>query len=267
MNSVCSVNWQLALEYLKVLSNWQLLAFVGCMVGGWVFKPQIGKLIDRIATIEMFGGKIDTATTQAQANSANQSVEPALPEAIVKTEPQPGIAEISKGADGKSPSVSDEAASPAPLGGESEDADNKIVVQLTQAGVDEFNAKLITERMFTTLWEYRYMNHYFAVSTQAVLNWLVQIDKQITKEQYGSVWLHRINKPEERGAILQALENHGCIKVEDGYLSVTPKGKEYWSFQERRIIHTEAYYPHMADIRSFDYATIMSQIGAQRAAT
>jgi hypothetical protein len=41
------------------------------------------------------------------------------------------------------------------------------------------------------------------------------------------MWLPLIPSATERKAILSALENHHLIQLENGLVSVTPKGQEY----------------------------------------
>ena len=54
-----------------------------------------------------------------------------------------------------------------------------------KAVVDAFDA----ERARATLWEYRYLNYFFARSTQHVLDWLASLSKRTTLSMLDSFWL------------------------------------------------------------------------------
>ena len=71
----CFANWQLILEYLKVLLAWPPLVAGFLLLAVWLFRNQIGELIDRVRSVEAFGGKFD-ASPLAEAQDAAK-VQPA----------------------------------------------------------------------------------------------------------------------------------------------------------------------------------------------
>ena len=64
-------------------------------------------------------------------------------------------------------------------------------------------------------------------ASREVLDWLAQLQTRPTEQLFDSVWLPRIPLPHERRVVLDALEQHHLIAVENGLINVTPKGNEY----------------------------------------
>lgn len=89
--------------------------------------------------------------------------------------------------------------------------------------VDAFDA----ERARAALWEYRYLNYFFARSTQHVLDWLASLDKRTTLSYFDSFWLPVIPSAKERHAIINALESHYLIALRGEVIEVSEKGREY----------------------------------------
>ena len=44
---------------------------------------------------------------------------------------------------------------------------------------------------------------------------------------FDTVWMPAIPSPEERNAIINALQAHYLIQIENGLIEVSPKGREY----------------------------------------
>jgi hypothetical protein len=85
---------------------------------------------------------------------------------------------------------------------------------------------LKAERGTSYLWEYRYLNYFLVAGTQAVLDWLISLERT-TYRHFDATWLPIIPSANERGAIINALQAHHLIQEVDGTIQVTPKGKEY----------------------------------------
>jgi hypothetical protein len=83
------------------------------------------------------------------------------------------------------------------------------------------------ERARATLWEYRYLNCFFARNTQRVLNWLASLNIRTTLSMFDSFWLPLIPSAEERRTIINVLEAHDLIALKGDIIEVTPKGRDY----------------------------------------
>lgn len=78
------------------------------------------------------------------------------------------------------------------------------------------------------LWEYRYLNYFFVRKTQLVLDWLTNFNQPVTPTFYDSVWIPLIPDAAERKIILEALQAHHLVQINEvGMIELTPKGKEY----------------------------------------
>jgi hypothetical protein len=85
-----------------------------------------------------------------------------------------------------------------------------------------------SERATRYLWEYRYLNYFFARVTQLVLDWLIEQKIPITKTYFENYWLQLIPSEEERNIILNVLKAHYIIVIhENELIEVSPKGLEY----------------------------------------
>jgi hypothetical protein len=84
------------------------------------------------------------------------------------------------------------------------------------------------ERQTRYLWEYRYLNHFLVRKTQIILDWLAESGSPQSITFYQNAWLQLIPEPEERNAILNALQAHHLIELSPAdSISLTPKGREY----------------------------------------
>lgn len=78
------------------------------------------------------------------------------------------------------------------------------------------------------LWEYRYLNFFLVRKTQLVLDWLTTFNQPVNGSFYDSVWIPSIPDANERRIILEALQAHHLIQINElGMIELTPKGKEY----------------------------------------
>lgn len=120
------------------------------------------------------------------------------------------------------------------------DTPNVDAVRLNQAQVEELRQWFQAERAARYIWEYRYLNYYFAPSTQVVLDWLIGLGQTTTRSAYDAYWTPLIQSANERQAVLNALQTHYLIELDDGgnVLRVTDKGKEYAGWEGRHILFT-----------------------------
>lgn len=106
--------------------------------------------------------------------------------------------------------------------------------QLTPEQATNISAQFIGLRQQATFWEYRYLNYFLVNRTQQALNWLIDRQRQgksTTYQYYDAELAARVVAPAERAAVLQALEAHTLIKVDNGLLVVTEKGFDYASWR------------------------------------
>lgn len=92
------------------------------------------------------------------------------------------------------------------------------------------------QRAAARIWEYRYLNYFFAPDTQVVLDWLKNNMPQTTLEAYDAFWMNIIPHANERSAIIHALQKHSFITINGSNISLTDKGREYAGWAERRVL-------------------------------
>lgn len=106
--------------------------------------------------------------------------------------------------------------------------DVNLPVSLEKGELDTVRELFNAERARAFLWEYRYLNYFLAQSTQRVLDWFAtNATPHPTVELFDSMWLPFIPSPQERQAILQALQAHHLINIDRDLITITPKGREY----------------------------------------
>lgn len=198
MEQLHAAGWEITLAYLRVLLSWPVIGGAAIFTAGAVFRTEFQSLLRRVASLEFAGAKLVTQKT-------------ALEEAAEGTVPRPNEA-------------------PAP-----DDALNGL--ELDEQTHNRLEAIFQAERVATLTWEYRYMNYYFAPSTQAVLNWLMGTGQPTTIDAYHAHWANRLIAVGEQDAVLVALERHACIQIAGQTINLTDKGKEYAQSPERRVMN------------------------------
>lgn len=83
------------------------------------------------------------------------------------------------------------------------------------------------ERARAYFWEYSYLNYYLVPRTQLTLDWLASCKAPMSLALYDSITSPHVADPKERKAILDALERHYLIAIENDLITVNPKGQEY----------------------------------------
>jgi hypothetical protein len=96
--------------------------------------------------------------------------------------------------------------------------------QQTQEVISAYKAQ-------AALWEYRYLHHFLARSTQLVLDWLAGLPMSTTVQMADAWWLPIIPDAQERRAILAALQAHYLVELDGDLIKVTDKGREYLRFR------------------------------------
>ena len=182
---------QLCLEYLKTILSPQIVAGVVATIVIWRFKNEIRALMGRIAKIRLPGG----------GELSMSQVERALePTEHPHSEP-PKLSADSVNLP-KNLSLTPE--------------DQKIVRE-----------SFMAERANAALWEYRYLNYFLAQSSQEVLDWLASSKTGTSRSLFDNIWTPLIPNPNERTAIIAALQSHYLINITGEYVTITDKGFEY----------------------------------------
>lgn len=183
------MDWDLILEYLKVLLAAPVMGVVVILFMCILFKMEIRSLLNRAFNLKLPGG-FEVSASQARISAQEENE--------VKR-PTPQVSDIG---------------STLPLG-------------LTQQQQEEVRQLLHSARAVSYLWEYRYLNRFLVYQTQQVLDWLIVISQPATVRLYDTIWLPQIQMAEERSAILHALQAHHLIVISGEKIEVTEKGREY----------------------------------------
>lgn len=105
---------------------------------------------------------------------------------------------------------------------------------------DSKQAVVADGKEHAALWEYRYLNYYLVPRTQWILDWLAS-RKPISVATFDSWLIPVVYDPIERAAIFDALRAHHLIRVDDGMISVSEKGREYLQWRGPREIVAAAW--------------------------
>lgn len=179
----------MVLEYLKVLLTAPVTITLAIITFFAMFRGDVKALMARIARVRFPGGEIETS--QLEKIKEEIPTKGDRPELIAK-----------EGAN--------TAALPATAGEGSATADT-----------------IAAERARAALWEYRYLNYFLVRNTQNALDWFAASHPRATTSLFNAAWLPLVPSPNERTAMLSALETHQLITIANGLIEVTPKGREY----------------------------------------
>ncbi len=195
---MCSLDWHLLLDYLKVILAWPFMGTALVVYIVLLFRQSLVKLIDRIKHVKTPFGELEAPQLQKLENPDEGKVPP-TPE---------------------TPVVND--------------------VRLNQADVEQLRQWFQAERTARAIWEYRYLNYFFAPTTQHVLDWLIGLAQTTTRSAYDAYWTLAIQSSGERQAVLDALQMHYLIELDGNgnIIRVTDKGKEYAAWEWRQILFT-----------------------------
>ena len=181
---------KLVLEYIKAFLSLQVVAGAVVITLFLMLKGEIRSLLTRRFKIKLPWGEVSAS----QIEKANEEL-PARGEKPSATTPD-------------APSLPE-------------------TLTFTPEEVKALRESFAAERARAALWEYRYLNYFFARSTQHVLDWLASLEKRTTLSFFDSFWLPVIPSAKERHAIINALESHYLIDLRGGVIEVSDKGREY----------------------------------------
>lgn len=186
---------QLVLEYLKVLLSTQVVAGIVSLAFLWIFRDDLKALFLRIAKIRLPGGTEFSTSQTAKLEDAPENKPLPKP-------PQQDSASLAALPD-----------------------------SLTEKQLEEVTRLLDAERACSYLWEYRYLNYFLAYRTQQVLDWFSSLPTRTSLYLFDTTWLPAIPSMEERRNIINALQAHYLIRIDNDLVEVTPKGKGYISWR------------------------------------
>lgn len=72
---MCEISWTLVLEYLRVFLSWPFLTFATLFVLSARFRPELGRLIDRIRKVNFAGAAISAAASQTSLTAAEDPLQ------------------------------------------------------------------------------------------------------------------------------------------------------------------------------------------------
>lgn len=184
---------QIALEYCKVFLSAQVVAGIVAIVFFKMFREEIKELIKRIAKIRLPGGG-ELSTPQLEKLASEKPLEDKA-----LSEPQ----------------------------------SKDLQINIQETNIDNMKALYNAERARAYFWEYSYLNYYLVPRTQYTLDWLASCTTPVSVALYDTLTSPIVTEPKERKAILDALERHFLVSVENDLISVTPKGNEYIAWRGR----------------------------------
>ncbi len=180
----------LFLEYLKVLLSPQMVVGAVLLVLFILFRLEIRSLLSRIASIRW--GQAEISAPQPQSENDSATIKSTNENFPITTPP-----ELPEG------------------------------VNVSPEDAERFRQAMLAERARAHFWEYRYLNHFFVIGTQRVLDWLISLPNSTTFTAYDALWQPFIATAEQRRTIIQVLEEHNLVVMHGDLIQVTPKGHEY----------------------------------------
>lgn len=180
----------LFLEYLKVLLSPQMVVGTVLIILFVLFRIEIRSLLSRIASIRW--GQAEISAPQPPSEDGSASIKSTNENLPITTPP-----ELPEG------------------------------LNVSPEDAERFRQAMLAERSRAHFWEYRYLNHFFVMATQRVLDWLRSLPNATTFTAYDALWQPLIATAEQRRTIIQVLEEHSLIIMHGDLIQVTPKGHEY----------------------------------------
>ncbi len=180
------------LEFAKIILAWPVVTCILGITFVRTFRPQIATLLEKPFKVKRPGGgaSFGSQARTSQAELPASSSAPAVPSAGTAVELPQNLSPTSQ--------------------------EGIDVVHLVQS-----------ERANAALWEYRYLNLFLVRGTQMVLDWLATLSNGISVSFFDSQLQAFIPHANERFAILNALQRHHLVSMQNDMIRVTDKGNEY----------------------------------------
>lgn len=190
MKCECNVDYKLLLEYIRVFISFPFVLLVILLLFILLFKEELRKLIGKLAKATLPGGT-GFELSGGQAERTEKEKDQNISLRVI-----PSGSEITLPDD--------------------------LPVNMREY----VEAIISSEQSNSRRWEYRYLNLYLVPTTQHVLDWLINYGKPTTITHLDNVMQPSIEL-NEREAILDALQSHHIIKINNNVVTVTDKGREY----------------------------------------
>ncbi|CAJ8992030.1 Uncharacterised protein [Burkholderia pseudomallei] len=133
---MAQVDWKLVLEFVKVFLSWPPIVGLAIIVGARYFRTELRNLINRVSSFKILGQELVTQQAKLEGEAP---------------------------ADGNLPIPDD--------GAIQQELQNLEITPEQQA---QIKAVFDAERAAARMWEYRYLNYFFADSTQEEVASLVR---------------------------------------------------------------------------------------------
>lgn len=102
-----------------------------------------------------------------------------------------------------------------------------LTTNVQETDIEALRALYISERKRAYFWEYSYLNYYLVPRTQITLDLIAKYDPPMSLVLYDDMTSPYVPDQKERQAIIDALEKHYLIELENDLIKITPKGLEY----------------------------------------
>jgi len=195
---MCGPDWQLILEYLKVLLSWPPLAAIALICFVRQFDEQIGVFLTNV-------------------RPKGPGFDPVLPTQPFQAPPKPD----------EEPELPDD--HPPPEDNAPDDADAALGGGAKRAAP---NAPIGDAAAELARWEaeVRYLNGAFVLLTQLTLDEVLRRGS-LPIDEYAMMWPE--TSPANRSNMLTALYQHGLVEVDQGIIRPTEKGRRYGRWHDR----------------------------------
>jgi hypothetical protein len=107
------------------------------------------------------------------------------------------------------------------------DSQADLPPQLTPQQKEDVLSLLRAEQATSRVWEYRFLNYFFVIQTQRILDWLSLLPQPVSYSFYDTQWLPIVPDANERSTIINVLQSHHLLQIDNQYITVTEKGREY----------------------------------------
>lgn len=114
------------------------------------------------------------------------------------------------------------------------DSEKNLTIESPKENKDKTNStEMLNWRENAYIWEYRFLNYYLVHYTHLTLDWLCDLGEETTYIRFDTEFNSIIRHPEERHAVISALEQHHLITFRDRKIEITEKGREYINYMGR----------------------------------
>jgi hypothetical protein len=205
---MCTFDWTLFLEYLKVIISWPVIAFILAVIMFHLFHKEIANWL-RYLVIKK--GETEISSNQPSPNTSEKA-KALLP-------------------DVKIPSIEVLATAETKLSDTS-----LIAIGKVESGKSvEVTNEIEELKKLVRYYEYSYLNLFYVEHTKRVLIWLKD-SGTVAIGTYHTAWSKYIPDARERGIILDVLTTQNLIYVQNGQMTLTEKGSDFITWANLKSI-------------------------------